>query len=109
MASWGRPLGRALLCGAAVLLVLACAARAQITFSRDWNAGKRAGPAPGPAPAPPLGDQCGPVAKSASALCQMLLSEIRQMASCELRSLLHYSSDENSNPSDLFMDLHGRR
>ncbi|KAK9754885.1 Adipokinetic hormone [Popillia japonica] len=52
------------------LLSLHC--KAQVTFSRDWNAGKRAADSP---------DLQASI-KSATALCHLLMTQIRQVATC---------------------------
>ncbi|XP_059476672.1 adipokinetic hormone/corazonin-related peptide-like [Neocloeon triangulifer] len=65
----------------AAALVIRHSAIAQVTFSRDWTAGKRS-------LSPGMGTECSPNLKSTIALCQILISELRQLASCEMRNHL---------------------
>nr|AZK31331.1 neuropeptide precursor [Nezara viridula] len=70
---------------------------AQVTFSRDWNAGKRSV------------SECSQMSiKSAAAICQMLLGELKSLATCEMRSLLSTRvSEEVDNPPDVFSSRTG--
>ncbi|XP_066998441.1 adipokinetic prohormone type 2 [Anabrus simplex] len=89
-----------LILGALLLVVaeLCCQVDGQVTFSRDWNAGKRSG-----------AEQCAVPTKSAVTACQMLVNELRQVAACEVRNFLRFQADDVGNPQDLFIDTHGRR
>ncbi|CAB3384822.1 adipokinetic hormone/corazonin-related peptide-like [Cloeon dipterum] len=75
----------------ATILLLRHSAVAQVTFSRDWTAGKRSLNSG-------LGSECAPNVKSTVALCQILVSELRQLASCEMRS--HLGLSGQTNPDD---------
>ncbi|GJQ74255.1 hypothetical protein Trydic_g19156 [Trypoxylus dichotomus] len=57
------------------LCFLSLNCKAQVTFSRDWNAGKRAADNP----------DLQATIKSATALCHLLITQIRQIATCETR------------------------
>nr|CAD7614015.1 unnamed protein product [Timema genevievae] len=71
---------------------------AQVTFSRDWTAGKRSDPG-----------MCEPTTKSATALCQLLLDHLRSLATCELKSLLQYQPEEVDPSQGLFVEPHRGR
>nr|QQN72868.1 adipokinetic hormone-corazonin-like peptide precursor [Lygus hesperus] len=65
---------------------------AQVTFSRDWNAGKRSMSVP----------ECSIPLRSATSVCQMLINEMRAITNCELKSLLAGRGDDNESNSDVF-------
>ncbi|XP_077291078.1 adipokinetic hormone/corazonin-related peptide-like [Arctopsyche grandis] len=76
-----------------IILVLALAmfvaqlssSSAQVTFSRDWNPGKRSNSE----------IQCGgPSGKTATSICHTLLAELRQVMACESRSLRTMQSED---------------
>ncbi|XP_073995742.1 uncharacterized protein [Rhodnius prolixus] len=70
---------------------------AQVTFSRDWNAGKRSNNIP----------DCAIAIKSAAAICQMLLNELRAIATCEMHSLTSQRLNEDvENSQDVFGSQH---
>ncbi|XP_052867377.1 adipokinetic hormone/corazonin-related peptide-like [Anopheles cruzii] len=68
----------AVLC--AVLLPVPEAA-AQVTFSRDWNAGKRSEPIG-------AGGDCAAIWRSVNNLCAVVTKNIQHLTLCETRSLL---------------------
>ncbi|KAF6204027.1 hypothetical protein GE061_002366 [Apolygus lucorum] len=65
---------------------------AQVTFSRDWNAGKRSLSV----------SECSVPLRSAASICQMLINEMRAITNCELKSLLAGRGDDNESNSDVF-------
>nr|CAD7392161.1 unnamed protein product [Timema cristinae] len=71
---------------------------AQVTFSRDWTAGKRSDPG-----------MCEPTTKSATTLCQLLLDHLRSLATCELKSLLRYQPEDVDPSQGLFVEPHRGR
>ncbi|XP_014240738.1 uncharacterized protein LOC106661706 [Cimex lectularius] len=69
--------------------------QAQVTFSRDWSAGKRGVP------------ECAVPFKSAAAIGQMLLSELRAIANCELRTAYTQKlAQDEDNTQDVFIPQH---
>ncbi|KDR22999.1 uncharacterized protein LOC110841349 isoform X2 [Zootermopsis nevadensis] len=92
------------LCGRALLLVavLNCLhfrTWGQVTFSRDWNAGKRS----------PADLQCSAIIKSADEFCRVLIEEFRQLAACETKSLLRFLKDYDDSQADIFMESQNGR
>ncbi|PSN47678.1 hypothetical protein C0J52_18683 [Blattella germanica] len=67
----------------------------QVTFSRDWNAGKRSGP-------PDL--QCNSVLKSVDEICKVMVEEFRQLAACESKSLLRFQREYDDKQADMFLE-----
>ncbi|XP_049812975.1 uncharacterized protein LOC126259927 [Schistocerca nitens] len=67
----------------------------QVTFSRDWSPGKR-----NPEPT---------CAKHAASICQILVNELRQLAACEVKSLLRYHAEEVNVPQEIYIDGNGGR
>uniref|UniRef100_A0A182NFG2 Adipokinetic hormone 2 n=1 Tax=Anopheles dirus TaxID=7168 RepID=A0A182NFG2_9DIPT len=56
----------------------------QVTFSRDWNAGKRSMP-----DAAPTGvSECSAIWRSVNSLCAAVTKNIQHLTLCETRSLL---------------------
>ncbi|BES97474.1 Hypothetical protein NTJ_10288 [Nesidiocoris tenuis] len=68
---------------------------AQVTFSRDWNAGKRSMSL----------SECSAPMRSATSVCQLLVNELRAIANCEVRRTLLASRPEEGNESaaDVFL------
>ncbi|KAF4519940.1 hypothetical protein B566_EDAN012582 [Ephemera danica] len=84
----------ALLMLLAAALFLRHAAQAQVTFSRDWTAGKRSSAMSG-------GPECSANGRSVATLCHMLIGELRQLASCELRAQMSaVPRDDDSSAMD---------
>lgn len=69
----------------ASILLVPC--EGQVTFSRDWTAGKRALDSP----------ECRYNIKSATAICHILVNEIRQLAGCEARA-----EEDSTNTQSMF-------
>ncbi|XP_039446990.1 adipokinetic hormone/corazonin-related peptide-like [Culex pipiens pallens] len=79
-----------LICAAMLLVVLASSlSEAQVTFSRDWNAGKRSLVET----AQPAGD-CGAIWRSVTGLCAAITKNIQHLTMCETRSLLKSMQNE---------------
>ncbi|XP_041766373.1 uncharacterized protein LOC121590621 [Anopheles merus] len=85
------------------LLVALCAvllpvpSAGQVTFSRDWNAGKRAMP-----DSPVSGvAECSAIWRSVNNLCAAVTKNIQHLTLCETRSLLKsLQTDESSMESN---------
>ncbi|XP_058169411.1 adipokinetic hormone/corazonin-related peptide-like, partial [Anopheles ziemanni] len=83
------------------LLVVLCAVlfpvpgSAQVTFSRDWNAGKRTVPESSSG-----SSECGSIWRSINNLCSAVTKNIQHLTLCETRSLLKsLQTDESSMES----------
>ncbi|XP_069681112.1 adipokinetic hormone/corazonin-related peptide-like [Periplaneta americana] len=86
------------LCWLLFLAVLSCLhprALAQVTFSRDWNAGKRS---------PPPDMQCGAALKAVDQICKVLVDEFRQLAVCETKSLLRFQREIDNKQAEIFLE-----
>ncbi|XP_058451512.1 adipokinetic hormone/corazonin-related peptide-like isoform X2 [Malaya genurostris] len=87
-----------LACFAVLFAVLtSTVANAQVTFSRDWNAGKRSLAEAGP----PTAD-CAAIWRSINSLCAAVTKNIHHLTICEARSLL-----KNIQADDVSMENTG--
>ncbi|KAJ9599976.1 hypothetical protein L9F63_009738, partial [Diploptera punctata] len=78
-----------------ILNCLSLGTRGQVTFSRDWNAGKRSGS---------TDIQCSAVLKSVDEICRVMVEEFRQLAACETRSLLHFQREFDDKQSNMYLE-----
>uniref|UniRef100_A0AAG5CVW4 Adipokinetic hormone 2 n=1 Tax=Anopheles atroparvus TaxID=41427 RepID=A0AAG5CVW4_ANOAO len=80
------------------LLVVLCAVlfpapgSSQVTFSRDWNAGKRALPDSSNG-----AGECGAIWRSVNNLCAAVTKNIQHLTLCETRSLLKSLQNDESS------------
>ncbi|XP_055614220.1 adipokinetic hormone/corazonin-related peptide-like [Uranotaenia lowii] len=91
-----------LVCVAILAAMLAVAlSQAQVTFSRDWNAGKRSLAEAGQ----PMGE-CAAIRRSVANLCTAITRNIQHLTLCESRHLMKNmqaddSSIENSSGNNM--------
>ncbi|XP_048504939.1 adipokinetic hormone/corazonin-related peptide-like [Athalia rosae] len=71
----------------------------QVTFSRDWNAGKRTASSEG---------HCFANAKSTAAAFHVLTNELRQLSGCEARAMVLSLRTQDDVPNDLAVFPEGR-
>ncbi|XP_046384791.1 adipokinetic hormone/corazonin-related peptide-like [Ischnura elegans] len=81
-----------------VLCVAILQTQCQVTFSRDWKAGKRSQPT----------EDCPLILSSAVTACQLLVRELRQLDTCDLRSFPSFRDSDLENRNS-FADPPGRR
>ncbi|XP_059620912.1 adipokinetic hormone/corazonin-related peptide-like isoform X1 [Phlebotomus argentipes] len=62
---------------------------AQVTFSRDWNAGKRA--------FEPVPSDCGAVMRTIVSLCGAISKNAHQLSLCEMKSIFHSLHDDDTS------------
>ncbi|XP_055546240.1 adipokinetic hormone/corazonin-related peptide-like [Wyeomyia smithii] len=91
-----------LLCFALLFAVLTSSvSNAQVTFSRDWNAGKRS-----LVEATPANAECAALWRTINGLCIAITKNIQHLTLCEARSLLKNiqnddASMENNSASNI--------
>ncbi|XP_055677613.1 adipokinetic hormone/corazonin-related peptide-like [Lutzomyia longipalpis] len=79
----------------AMLVVLGCVSSvfAQVTFSRDWNAGKRGFES--------VPSDCGATVRTIVTLCGAIAKNAHQLSMCEMKSILHGLHDDDASGSFL--------
>ncbi|XP_058817803.1 adipokinetic hormone/corazonin-related peptide-like [Topomyia yanbarensis] len=93
MFSQRHPLLEKLACAVLLFAVLtSTTTNAQVTFSRDWNAGKRSLAEAGQPTA-----ECAAIWRSINSLCAAVTKNIQHLTICEARSLLKSMQNDDAS------------